>query len=212
MLYDITMPSGPETTIYGVAGHIPVAANDGKLTVSWQHEVQNWDGFYRQTVNYSYTPSDVFAKSWFDTDDNTPLLEDIAFDRFGFEYEGSATPLLFWRLKKLNNARFAVRGGYYHWTTPQQDVTQSYELAMVDSDADVYSFGVGFGYDRRKKVAVDGVPPRMEIDLHFQQTALEDRDYYYKPDEFGNNTGLGLNYMRTKGSLTQVGVQITWWQ
>jgi hypothetical protein len=29
MLYDITMPNGPETTIYGFAGHIPIKANDG---------------------------------------------------------------------------------------------------------------------------------------------------------------------------------------
>ena len=212
MLFDITMPSGPETTIYGGAGHIPLPWNDGLLTLAYQHETQNWAGFYQQTIQYQWTPSDIFRPEWFsNAGGDPPLLEDVAFDRYGFEYDGSANPLLFWKLKNLSNARFAVRGGYYHWNSPQQQPRYTYQLAMIDSDADVYSFGLGFSYDRKRKVRIDGVPPRISIDLHYQRIDLEDRNYQFRPDDFGN-VPLSGNYLETGGSVTQLGAQITWWQ
>jgi len=214
-LFDMRFPGQVETTIYGGAGHIPIPWNDGTLTLSYSHEIQNWDGFYPYSVQFDWNEGDFFDPNFFkDPIPRDPGLEDVAFDRYGFEYEGDATPMMFWRLKNLSRPRFVVRGGYYHWNTPQPDADYTWQVAMIDSDADVYSFGMGFGYDRKKgkrAVATPAFPPRVAVDFHYQQITLDDRDYIMQPDEWGSIPF--SNYVvRTEGSLTQYGVQVTLWQ
>lgn len=214
-LIDMTVPGEVETTVYGGAAHIPIPWNDGLITIAYAHEIQNWDGFYPKSITYDWTSSQVFVEEWFTgKQPRDPGLKDVGFNRWGVEYEGSATPFLFWKLKNLANPRFAVRGGYYHWDTPQPDVNYIWQMAMVDSDADVYSFGLGFGYDRKKSKKAMEDPlssPRLEFDFHFQQTDLEDRTYVMRPDEWGS-VPLQKYFVRTHGSITQLGVQITWWK
>lgn len=213
IMIDMKVPGHVETTVYGGAANVPIPWNEGMLTLAYAHEIQNWDGFYPSSVQYQWDASQIFSPEWFsDKQPRDPGLKDVNLDRFGFEYTGSATPMLFWKLKSLSNARFAVRGGYYHWNSPQPDARYSWQVAMIDSDADVYSFGLGFGYDRVKKSKPGGVAtPRVEIDLHFQQTNLEDRTYRMREDEWGNQEL--TNYLvQTSGDITQYGIQVTWRQ
>jgi hypothetical protein len=210
---DMKIPGQVETTIYGGAAHIPVPWNEGLLTLSYQHEIQNWDGFYPQTTQFQWSASDIFSQEWFSEKlTKDPGLEDVAFDRFGFEYVGDATPMMFGPLAKLSNPRFAVRGGYYHWESPQPDVRYDYQLATFDSDADVYSFGLGFGFDRKNtRVALENplYVRRIEVDLHVQMTDLEDRDYRVQEDIWGNKP-LENYIINTEGHITNIGLQITW--
>jgi hypothetical protein len=212
-LFDIKAPGHVESTTWGAAGNIPIPWNDGWLTLAWSRETQNWDGFYPKTIIYNWTSSDILKREWFQNyQPRDPGLEDVSTDRYGIEYKGDASPLLFWKLKNLSNARFAVRGGYYHWNSPQPDTRHDWQVSMVDSDADVYSFGLGFGYDRVKKAAAPGAPaPRVEIDLHFQQTNMEDRDYHIQPNEF-NSLPWEKYRVLTSGNVSQYGIQVTWWQ
>ncbi len=213
ILIDMKVPGQVETTIYGGAGSIPFPWNDGLLTLAYAREIQNWDGFFPQSTQYQWTASDTFNSEWFTSKiARDPKLKDVAFDRFGIEYEGDATPLMFWKLKMLANPRFSVRGGYYHWDSPQGAVTEGWQLGMVDSDADVYSFGAGFGYDRRKSRSAFEHPlfvSRIQIDLHVQITELEDRTYRLQTNEWGN-VPLTNYHVETEGSITNIGVQITW--
>ncbi|HUT53383.1 MAG TPA: hypothetical protein VM658_08335 [bacterium] len=212
-LIDMKVPGHVETTVYGGAANLPIPWNDGWLTLAYSRELQNWDGFFPSTVTYDWDATTRWnPESFANKLPRDPGLEDVAFDRFGFEYKGDASPLLFWKLKKLSNPRFAVRGGYYHWNSPQPDANYTWQVAMIDSDADVYSFGLGFGYDRVKKAGTGGgAPPRVEIDLHFQQTNLEDRDYRMLPNEYGS-VPLENYLVKTSGGISQVGIQVTWWQ
>jgi len=215
IMIDMEVPGQVETVVYGAAGHIPIPWNDGTLTVAWEHETQYWEGFYARSVQYQWDADEVFIGEFFtDPQPEDPGLEDIDIDRYGLEYEGDAGPLMFAGLKKLRRPRFFVRGGYYQWESPQPDATYSYQVAMVDADADVYSFGLGFSWDRKRgKRAVAGpdFPPTFQIDLHFQQIDLEDRTFDLHPDSFG---GIPLEnyFVNTEGHMTNMGVQFTWWR
>jgi hypothetical protein len=210
-VFDMRTPAQVETTVIGGAAHVPIPWNDGLLTLAYAYEQQNWDGFYARSLSYDFNAIDRFSPTYFSNKvPRDPGLENVDFERYGLEYAGDATPLLFWKMKNLSNARFVVRGGYYQWETPQPEVTESWQWIMTDSDADVYSFGMGFGFDRKKKARPGGMPPpRLEFDFHFQQTDLEDRDYRIDKDEWG---GISLNryLVRTEGSITNYGFQVTW--
>jgi hypothetical protein len=213
IVIDMKVPGQVETTIYGGAGHIPIPWNDGTLTIAYQREIQNWEGFYPQSTQFQWSSNDRFSQEWFASKlSRDPGLENVAFDRYGLEYEGDASPLLFWKLTNLSHARFAVRAGYYHWNSPQPDIRYGWQMAMLDSDADVWSFGLGFGFDRKNNPATIANPlyvSRMQLDLHMQFIALEDRDYRVREDEWG---GVPLeNYqVETKGNIMNIGFQITW--
>jgi|GEM_PF-1933162 len=211
ILMDMKIPGQVETTVYGGAGHIPIPWNDGSLTVAYAHEIQNWSGFYPSSVQYQWEANDTFTSEWFDyAEPRDPGLEDVEFDRYGLEYEGDATALTF---GKLNSPRFYVRGGYYHWNSPQpEDVNQDWQVGMVDSDADIYSFGLGLSFARKEAQVEDPLSsPRVQVDFHFQQVTLEERDYTIQPDAW-NDVPLDNYYVQTEGSLTHYGLQVTWWQ
>lgn len=213
ILLDMKMPSQVETTVIGGAGHIPIPWNDGWLTLAYTHEQQNWDGFYSRSTQFQWDAEDIFTEEWFiEKLTRDPGLDDIAFDRYGFEYEGDATPLMFWKLRRLQNPRFAVRGGYYHWESPQPRPRYEYQLSMLDADADIYSFGLGFGFDRRKARASIEDPlasSRIQVDLHYQMIVIEDRDFRFQEDEWGSKPI--ENYIQnTEGNLTNIGIQISW--
>lgn len=213
ILIDMKTPANVETTQIGGAANIPIPWNDGTLTIAYTHETQNWDGVYPSSIQYQWDTNDTFNPEWFsDKLPRDPKLKDVSFDRYGFEYTGDASPMMFWKLKELSNPRFAVRGGYYHWNSPQPDPRYSWQLVMLDSDADVYSFGLGFGYDRKNRARPGvAVPPRLEVDLHYQVTNLEDRDYHLHQQEFGQ-IELERYLIRTEGSISYYGVQVTWLQ
>ncbi len=211
ILLDMKIPGQVETTVYGGAGHIPIPWNDGKLTVAYAHEVQNWSGFYPSSVQYQWESNDTFNSEWFEyAEPRDPGLEDVEFDRYGLEYEGDASAFTFGKLK---SPRFCVRGGYYHWNSPQpEDVNRDWQVGMVDSDADFYSFGLGLSFARKgAKVEDPLASPRVQVDFHFQQVEVEDRDYRIQPDKF-NNVPRDNYYVQTEGSLTNYGLQVTWWQ
>lgn len=216
LLIDMKIPGQLETTMIGASGHVPIPWNDGTLTLSYCQETQNWDGYYPSNIQYSWDGTDMIGKTWFSgKNPKDPGLENITINRYGFEYEGDAKPLMFWKLKNLTGARFSVRGGYYHWPSPQKENPKhSWQIAMVDSDADVYSFGLGFGYDRKGHPSSAENPltvPRLQIDFHFQQTTMQDNEYKFGPDAWGN-TPLSHYWVKTSGNITNYGLQITWLQ
>ncbi len=213
---EMKAPGQVETTVYGAAAHVPVPWTDGLMTLAYSHEAQNWQGFYPSSKMYDWSASTIFTPGFFqELAIKDPGLENIEFDRYGFEYVGDVpSAVRVWKLKNLNNMKMSVRGGYYHWVSPQPDAIYEWQVAMVDSDADVYSFGLGVGWDKTKgKRAVRNPlnPPRIEIDFHFQQTTLDDRDYNLRPDQWGS-LPIEDFYVETSGSITQFGVQVTWWK
>ncbi len=213
IMIDMKVPGQVETTVYGGAGHIPLPWNDGTLTVAYAREMQAWDDFYPRSAMYQWSAPDVYTDEFFTgPQPRDPGLEDIEIDRYGLEYEGDASPMLFWKFKDLKNARFAVRGGYYQWESPQPQAKFAWQVAMVDSDSDVFSFGLGFGWDRKKgKLAAENpdFPPRLEINIHAQHMDIEERNYYLEPDEY-QRIPLENYQVRTEASVTQVGFQLTW--
>jgi hypothetical protein len=213
-VFDIRAPGQVETIIYGLGGHIPIPWNDGILTLAWSHEIQNWDGFYPRSRSVTYSAGDVFTQeSIMSAYTRDPGLKNIANDHYGIEYVGDASPILFWKLRDLTNARFCVRGGYYHWNSPQPRAHHGYQVAMMDSDADIYSFGLGFGFDRRKNVVSRVENPlavsRVQIDLHVQVIAPESRNYLMRPDEW-DSVSMENYSVKTKGNITNIGIQISW--
>ena len=212
ILLEMKTPTSVETIKWGAAGHIPIPWNDGMLTISYQNEQQMWEGNYSQTIQYQWDADEVFGHFFFeDAKPDPPNLDDISIDRYGVEYVGDATPMMFWKLKNLGNPRFSIRGGYYEWESPQQEANFRDELGMLDADAQVYSFGLGFSYERKKgkRAALNpDYPPRVRLDLHVQHTTLDERDFEFQPDEYGA-IPLEDFIIEIEGNVTNIGVELT---
>jgi hypothetical protein len=137
--------------------------------------------------------------------------ENVTIDRFGLEY---LLELKGWLPDFLSerNPAVAVRGGYFHWDSPYSE--DKLWGGSFDSDADVYSGGIGINFDRKSKSQVQD-PTRsrwISIDLHFQYFDIEERDYKLIYDYWGNRIGPSSTYYyHTEGEVMNVGVQLTWW-
>ena len=83
-----------------------------------------------------------------------------------------------------------------------------------DSDADVYSAGLGLSLDRRgRKVVKDPTVPRQfSLDLHAQYFDVAERNFKLTYDYWGNHHGrTSVYYYHTEGQIVNLGLQLTWW-
>ncbi len=206
-LFEFKSPGPVETTTYGGAVHLPLWSNT--LTLSWQHEDQNWDGHYGYSKDWSWDTGNKFSPDFFDIKVKDPGLKDIKLDRFGGELIMNAGSLMVGPLSSIQNPKLAVRGGFYHWDSPYPKYKYSWEMVGHDSDADVYSGGMGFSFDRnpKKRHPHKGVQRSVSIDTHFQYFKLEQWNTHAVLDEYGNQ--FFPYYINSEGEILTMGLNIT---
>jgi hypothetical protein len=131
--------------------------------------------------------------------------------RYGVEYILGLKGWLPDFLSKRNPTA-AIRAGFFHWESPYPD--DKLWGGDFDLDADVYSGGLGFNFDRKSKSQVQDPTRRrwMSIDLHFQYFKMEERDYQLAYNEWGRPIGpTQVYYYYAEGEIINMGFQFTWW-
>jgi len=201
--------SSPDKEQVGAAVHVPLPKS--MLTLAWSQDHQFWGRQRKDRMKEAahWTQPDV--SRLVNVTYGTPSpIKDISVDHYGLEYVMNAGWLPT-KFLKQRNPQVAIRGGYFHWNSPLPNIHYGGDF---DSDADVYSFGLGLGLDRRgKKVQKDPtVPRRFTLDLHAQYFDIEDRDFKLSYDYWGNHRGdSSVYFYHTEGKIMDLGLQATWW-
>jgi len=199
----------PDKEQLGVAVHVPLPKST--LTLAWSQDHQFWGRQRKDEMKDSarYSRPDISRLVNVTYSPSSPI-NDISVDHYGLEYVMNAGWLPT-KFLKQRNPQVAIRGGYFHWNSPLPNRLYGGDF---DSDADVYSFGLGLGLDRRgKKVQKDPtVPRRFSLDLHAQYFDIEDRDFKLSYDSWGNHRGdSSVYFYHTEGKIMDLGLQATWW-
>lgn len=195
---------------YGAAVHVPLPKS--KLTLSYARDQQFWGRMHDDSLkeHLRRNQTDITKYIQIIGGGATADFDNVSVDRFGAEYvlEAGWLPTQF---LKSRNPKLAFRGGYYHWNSPLPDEKLGDDF---DSDADVYSGGLGFTLDRKGRKFLQDPTTRRQfsVDLNVQYFDIEDRDYKLQYDQWGGIRGRSsVYYYHTEGEILNTGLQLTWW-
>ena len=200
----------PDKEQWGAAVHLPLPKS--KLTLSYTQDQQFWHRMHEETLKQylRWTQPEVAGLIQLTGGGPTADWDNVSLDRYGMEYvlEAGWLPTKF---LKERNPKIALRGGYFHWDSPLSDQKMGDDF---DSDADVYSGGLGFNLDRkgRKHLKDPSTRRQFSVDVHFQYFDIEERDYKLEYNEWGSVRGSSsVYYYHTEGEILNTGIQLTWW-
>lgn len=199
----------PDKEQLGAAVHVPLPHST--LTLAWSQDHQFWGRLRKDRLKETVRWTEPNIASLIQVSYGPPgPMTDVSVDHYGLEYLMDA-PWLPGKFLKQRNPQVAVRGGYYHWNSPLPNKLYGTDF---DSDANIYSLGLGLSLDRRsqKYLKDPTVARRFSLDLHAQYFDLEDRNYKLTYDYWGNHRGSSsVYYYHTEGKITNLGLQATWW-
>jgi hypothetical protein len=208
ILSDIS--TSPPIQQYGVGVHIPLPKSN--LTLAWSQQLLGFGKLYDELYGDYLKYDDPALKNAVSVGYGAPTpIKDAVVNRFGAEYVlGLAclpgVPKAFER----RNAQLALRGGYFQWKSP---LPESLHGRSFDNDANVYSMGLGFAFDRASRNALEK-PMRNQqfsVDMHVQYIDLAKKDYQLQYDYWGSPMSPGdLYYFHTEGQIWVVGLTLNW--
>lgn len=199
----------PDKEQLGAAIHVPLPKS--MLTLSWAQDHQFWGRMRKDRMKEMARWTEPNIANLVQVSYGAPsFMRDVSVDHYGLEYVMDAGWLPTSFLKQ-RNPQVAIRGGYYHWNSPLPSKLLGTDF---DSDADVYSAGLGLSLDRRgRKVVKDPTVPRQfSLDLHAQYFDVAERNFKLTYDYWGNHRGSSsVYYYHTEGQIVNLGLQLTWW-
>lgn len=203
--------NSPDKEQWGAAVHVPLPKKS-KLTLSFSQDQQFWHRMHEETrkQHLRWTQPDIADFVDVIGGDATSNWKDVYLNRYGMEYllEAGWLPTKF---LKDRHPKLALRGGYFHWNSPLPDIKQGDDF---DSDADVYSAGLGLSLDRkgRKHMKDPTAHHKFSLDVHIQYFDIANRDYKLQYNEWGDVRGSSSVYFyHTEGEILSTGLQLTWW-
>ncbi|MEO0250178.1 MAG: hypothetical protein ABIN58_11770 [candidate division WOR-3 bacterium] len=195
---------------YGAAVHVPLPKS--KLTLSYAKDQQFWGRMHDDSLkeHLRRNQTDITKYIRIIGGGATADFDNVSVDRFGAEYvlEAGWLPTQF---LKSRNPKLAFRGGYYHWNSPLPEKKLGDDF---DSDADVYSGGLGFTLDRKGRKFLQDPTTRRQfsVDINVQYFDIEKNDYKLQYDQWGGIRGRSsVYYYHTEGEILNTGLQLTWW-
>jgi len=208
MLSDIS--STPPIQQYGFGVHLPIPRSE--LTLAWTRQKLGFGDLYDDLYGDYLEWSDPKLSSVVSVGYGPPApVENVTVDRYGLEYVlnlkgmGGIPNALSQR-----NSQLAVRGGYFEWKSPYPEELWG---TRFDSDAEIYSFGLGLTFDRKGKSSLERplAKNQFAIDLDLQYLDLEDKDYKLAYDYWGNpRSPADVYWYHTEGEIWAFGLQFSW--
>jgi len=208
MLSDIA--TTPPIQQYGVGVHIPIP--NSKLTLAWTQQKLGFGDLYDELYGDYLEWSDPKLTNAISVGYGPPApMKNATVNRYGLEYLlnlqgiGGIPASL-----KQRNSTLAVRGGYFQWKSPYPEELWG---TRFDSDADIYSFGLGLSFDRKGKTSLERplLNNRFSVDMDIQYLDLEEKDYKLQYDYWGNPRSPGdVYWYHTEGQIWAVGFQFSW--
>jgi len=202
--------SSPPIQQFGVGAYIPVPR--GKLTIAW---AQQWIGYgelYDELFGeyLKYTNPDISSIASVSYTPPQPK-NDVTINRFGLEYIMDLKGIRFVpQAIRQRNGELAIRGGYFEWNSPNPE--ELYK-ADFDSNANVYSMGLGLSFDRKGKSSLERplANNRFAMDVHLQFFDIPAKNYTVAYDYWGQPLSPeDYYYYHTEGQIWTLGLNFTW--
>lgn len=208
MLSDIS--TTPPIQQYGVGLHIPIPQSE--LTLAWTQQKLGFGDLYDELYGDYLEWSDPKLSAVVSVGYGPPApMENATVNRYGLEYLLNLKGLG-WVPSSLRqrNAVVAFRGGYFQWDSPYPEELWG---TRFDSDADIYSFGLGMTFDRKGKSSLERplAKNQFSVDMDIQYLDLEEKDYKLSYDYWGQPRSPGdVYWYHTEGQIWAVGFQFSW--
>ena len=208
MLSDIS--TTPPIQQYGVGVHIPIPRSE--LTLAWTQQKLGFGDLYDDLYGDYLKYSDPELSSVISVGYGAPApVKNATVNRYGLEYllnlkgiRGVPNAL------SQRNSVLAVRGGYFQWKSPYPEELWG---TRFDSDADIYSMGMGLTFDRKGKSSLERPLSKNQfsLDMDIQYLDLEEKNYQLAYDYWGQPRGpADTYYYHTEGQIWAVGLQFSW--
>ncbi len=200
----------PPIQQYGVGVHIPIPRSE--LTLAWTQQKIGlgdlYDDLYGDYLQWSDPKLSSVVSVGYGA---PPPVSNVTVNRYGLEYILALKGLsgIPGALSQRNSA-LALRGGYFQWKSPYPDQLWG---TRFDSDADIYSFGMGLAFDRKGKSSLERPRSKNQfsIDLDLQYLDLATKDYQLSYDYWGNPRGpADVYWYHTEGQIWAAGLQFNW--